>query len=640
MQKIILSVLLFLIILCNPVVAETGVYELDYDITNSVEEHSGANAAFDLNPARWKVADVETMATLDFLECNIKETQWEGSSETSSWDWINLYSDAGLSNKIGTGVYGYIKSPSTNTVRVQLHIGTNLDWGVLIGEQVIYMGESDNLEDMTVRYFNVPTVSSQSILLMHYLDNSVGSLNSALFAIHTARFKYTFSNPYEYSYNDEMGCLNYTLYRNVSYPSKLYIHNSNTEIINETSVQTDDYVTYSFELDYPIWDTNVTTENGNVVSIEIDFSTLSNYPGEDRAGAIEFNQTSYTEPELIQIDVELTTYDFTDHSYYIITEVSEDLDFWDNVAGTYNGTTKITTTSESRTLDVDTWLYDLPIWIRSRLVDYNKLTGEYTTLDTTPAVLFNPPTPGSIKFGGTVIDSDTNQIISGALVSVDGVTTTSDTTNAFGEFLIYLYPGIYTVTTSKTGYQTSTSEDLLMEFDNTWAQIYLTPIGYGNGTLYGNVNDANTGYAIKDVHVIITNATDQIDAYTSSGGYYEATGLAQSSTYTIQAVKSGYYTYNGSVTTETSGASHKSFNMVSETATPTPTATVLPTTTYPGGEGHEWTNDEIVTMLRVIVPGFFLLMLVFLLLAVMLGLSGNNGNNGQGRSGLGELWRR
>jgi hypothetical protein len=357
-------------------------------------------------------------------------------------------------------------------------------------------------------------------------------------------------------------------------------------------------------------------------------------------GTIELNQTSYTDPELIQIDVELTTYDFTDNSYYIITEVREDVGSWDNVAGIYNGTTKISTASESRTLDIDTWLYDLPLWVRVKLMEYEKTTGEYTTIYTTGMVRYNPSIPDGIKFGGTVIDADTNQIISGALVSVDGVTTASDTTNAWGEFLMYLYPGIYTVTTSKTGYQTSTSEDLLMEFDNTWAQIYLTPIGYGNGTLYGNVNDADTGYAIKDVHVIITNATDQIDAYTSSGGYYEATGLAQSSTYTIQAVKSGYYTYNGSVTTEASGASHKSFNMVSETATPTPTATVLPTSTYPGGEGHEWTNDEIVTMLRVLVPGFFLLMLVFLLLAVMLGINGNNGNGGQRGLGLDEIWKR
>jgi hypothetical protein len=219
------------------------------------------------------------------------------------------------------------------------------------------------------------------------------------------------------------------------------------------------------------------------------------------------------------------------------------------VAGSYNGTTKITTTTATRILDVDTWLYDLPIWIRSRLVEYNKLTGEYTTVDTSTTVLYHPPTPDSIKFGGTVIDADTNQIIAGATVSVEGVTTTSDTTNAFGEFLMYIYPGIYTVTTSKTGYQTYTSEELLMEVDNTWAQIYLTPIGYGNGTLYGNVNDVDTGYAIQDVHVIISNATDSISAYTSSGGYYEATGLAQSSTYTIHAVKSGYYTYNGSVTT-------------------------------------------------------------------------------------------
>ena len=81
--------------------------------------------------------------------------------------------------------------------------------------------------------------------------------------------------------------------------------------------------------------------------------------------------------------------------------------------------------------------------------------------------------------------------------------------------------------------------------------------------------------------------------------------------------------------------------MVPETATPTPTPTVLPTSTYPGGEGHEWTNDEIVTMLRVIVPGFFMMMLIFLFIAVILGVTGGGGANGGQRGlGLDEIWKR
>lgn len=356
-------------------------------------------------------------------------------------------------------------------------------------------------------------------------------------------------------------------------------------------------------------------------------------------GTIDLNQTSYTEPELIQIDAELTVYDLDDHIYRMLMEYSTDGGSnWERLSVTFNSTSVIDGTTECRTATIDSSYYTLPIKIRAVIDDYDKLTSSSSTIATSSEVYYNPPAAYDYIVSGTVFDADTGAIIEGALVSATGVTTTSSTSTVTGKFQLYLSEGYYTITTSKSGYQNNVQSDLLIDHDVTWAQIHLTPIGYGNGTLYGNVNDANTGYAIQDVHVIITNTTDSISAYTSSGGYYEATGLAQSNTYNIRALKSGYYTYNGSVTTEASGASHKSFEMVQINYSVTPAPTIV--STYPGGEGHEWSNDEIMTMLRVIVPGFFMLMLIFLFLAVIMGVTGSNGGKGQNGLGLNELWKR
>ena len=371
--------------------------------------------------------------------------------------------------------------------------------------------------------------------------------------------------------------------------------------------------------------------------------------GDDSYGEIILNQSSYTEPELIQIDAELTTYDFDNHIYRMLMEYStDDGTNWERLSVSFNSTSIMSNTTECRTATIDSSYYTLPIKIRAVIDDYNKLTSSSSTIATSSDVYYNPPSAYDYIVSGTVFDADNGAIIEGALVSASGVTTTTSTSTVTGKFQLYLSEGYYTITTSKSGYQNNVQSDLLIDHDVTWAQIHLSPVESGNGTLYGRINDVDTGHALSDVHVIITNASDQIDVYTSSGGYYEATGLAQPSTYTIQAVKSGYYTYNGSVTTEASGATYKAFDMVPIPSTPTPTPTViptyppteLPTSYYPGGEGHEWTNDEIVTMLRVLVPGFFLLMLVFLLLAVMLGIGGNNGNGGQRGLGLDDLWRR
>ena len=161
--------ILFLILSINNVYAETGNYELEYDITTNTTVYNYNNAGvFSYNPGSWSVNDVVAMNTLSFLEANIPLSQWEGSDDKSSFDWLSLYSDEAHTNFIGTGVYGFIKSPATNSVRIQLHIGTNLEWGVLTGTQKIYIQTSTSLKNMDVKYVKVASPASQGILISRH----------------------------------------------------------------------------------------------------------------------------------------------------------------------------------------------------------------------------------------------------------------------------------------------------------------------------------------------------------------------------------------------------------------------------------------------------------------------------------------
>ena len=358
----------------------------------------------------------------------------------------------------------------------------------------------------------------------------------------------------------------------------------------------------------------------------------------DSVGTIELNQSSYTNPELIQIDAELTTYDFDNRNYYIITDVSEDLDVWHMVSGTYNATTVMSNATASRTLQLNSEYYDLPIWIRSTLREYNPTTGIYTDFATSITVLYNPPTAYDYTLSGTVFDAGTYSVIEGATVTAVGPINASATTSSSGRFTLYLMGGSYTITGSKSGFVDNVNEDIIIASNISLYNIYLTQTSYTNGTMNGIIKDADTGESIQDVHLIFTNATDRIDAYSSVGGYYTASGFEQSTSYDIRAIKSGYYSYNGSVTIEATGGTTKSFDMVQIDYAATPTPTVL--ATYPDGEGHAWTNEEIVTMLRIVVPGIFMMMFIFLLLAVLMGVGGNNGGNGGQGMGMKELWQR
>ena len=636
MKNILILIFLFLAVLLFfifPVSADTGQFTWSGTSTDTYNAGATGSHTGTRYITGFHVIDASTLYSLDYMSWTVSDVYYEGPEPTAAYQAVSFYIGG---DNVGSGYFGHIRNEAEGTVRVYLVMWSDFSLSDYSGAQDITF---TNSLDIRVRNIASSGTCDRDYALLQsqsdqaYFITTTGWGVCTDYGSHTyyTQASYSFSNFYEYY--PTKGTLYFYLNRTNDKKLKVTINNSYINITNEDAYENDDLILYDNDIINNTWSITAENEFSTVDTHVINFGVLS-------VGEIGFNKSSYTEPEVIQIDAELTNYDFANHIYRILMEYStDDGANWERLSVAFNSTSIMSNVTECRTATIDSSYYTLPIKIRAVIDDYNKLTSSSSTIATSDEVYYNPPAAYDYIISGTVFDADTGAIIEGALVSASGVTTTSSTSTVTGKFQLYLSEGIYTITTSKSGYQNNVQSDLLIDHDVTWAQIHLVPIGTGNGTLYGNVNDANTGYAILDVHVIITNATDRIDAYTSSGGYYEATGLAQSSTYTVRALKTGYYTYNGSVTTEASGATHKSFEMVQVNYSATPTPTEV--STYPGGEGHEWSNDEIVTMLRVLVPGFFMMMLIFLFLAVILGVTGNNGGNGGQRGlGLDDIWRR
>lgn len=534
---------------------------------------------------------------------------------------------------VGTGVFGYQKNLAGTEYIVSALIW-NMDLTDYTGAQQVSISDSSiGIRDILKKYNPTWSGSTYDTVFIQYEDDYGQYILGRTGCVYKTDIYYSYYNYYDYSgYNTH----NYfDMNRTVGNPNKATIEIGGIEVVNESLMIYTDLNWLSYDLDNSTWE--LTVEN---IFGDVKYKTLTFTPTIIASvGHIELNQTSYTEPEQIQINAELITYDFTGHSYKIEMERLTDSGSYEKVTNIlYNESTTMDTVTKSIYGDINFYSYEIPLKIRAVLKDYNKNTGITTTIATSNTVLFNPPLGAEFLVSGIVVDADTSAVVGGATVSVTGPMEQWDYTDTNGRFYLYLESGTYTFNTTKSGYENNVDTGIVIDSDTSGIEIPLVPVQTDEGVVYGTITDSDTKNPLNDVHVIFTNTTDTIHAYSESNGYYEAEGFNNDSVYAVRALKTGYYSYNGSITTETSGATHKSFDMVQTnySATPTPTSV----STYPGGEGYEWTNDDIVTMLRVLVPGIFLMMLIFLLLAVMMGFMPNNGGNQGGNSGLGELWRR
>lgn len=610
-------------------VYEGEVSSSTYSQTNEQVPYTTADT---LNMENIGLVDGGLGKDLKSVSVMININAWAGSLDYSYIKQDVVYEQGAIEK--GTGyMYYWLMNTDDDPEYEKVYIKCYFDGGLDLGSGVQIVDIVGDITSLIIydrrKQFVVAGAQKQCFLGdRHLTGNSINAVEG----YHSANHEVHFYNNYSYWYDEDL--FNFKLTRNASNPSMLLINNTDTELINETSYNNVVTSVYSDDIVNDTWDIEIYDINTVTHTFQIDF-----VPVVESEGTIELNQSSYTDPEHVQIDVELITYDFDDHLYRILMYYSDDGGAtWDRLTTSLNASSILSSASESRTSDISSGFYDLPIKIKAVLEDYDKTTTTSSVVATSSEVYYNPTAAYDYTFSGTVFDAGTGSPIEGATIAATGATTTSDTSTVTGRFKLYLSDGTYTINCSKSGYVSNVNEDIVVWTNISLYNIYLTQTSYTNGTMNGIIKDVDTDESLQDVHLIFTNATDRIDAYTSTGGYYTASGFAQSETYTIRAIKSGYYSYNGSVTIAASGGTHKSFDMIQINYSVTPTATVLDT--YPDGEGHAWTNDEIVTMLRIVVPGVFMMMFIFLLLAVLMGVGGNNGGNGGQGMGMKELWQR
>ena len=175
------------------------------------------------------------------------------------------------------------------------------------------------------------------------------------------------------------------------------------------------------------------------------------------------------------------------------------------------------------------------------------------------------------------------------------------------------------ITANLSGYH-NYSRYLLIDTDGVYVHdIYMVPENaLDAGEFGGVVYDYCTQRSIQGAYVYLVNETADSGkyAYTNKYGFYRFAGLAPDLDYKVSASKDGYdgsivhsFTFNESNVNETHRKT-KSIWLLPEGGCPEdggiPTPPPAPTT-----PPHEWTNEEIVSWLRVNLMGMFIIVLIF-----------------------------
>lgn len=136
---------------------------------------------------------------------------------------------------------------------------------------------------------------------------------------------------------------------------------------------------------------------------------------------------------------------------------------------------------------------------------------------------------------GFVYDMFTETPIEGAFVTVEELNLTVST-GPNGEFQVSVPPGTYTVTAYATGYSNETKTIDVGENETVIVTFYLVPLG--NGTIVGQVTDAETGEPIENAYVWVYVDNTIVGNFTDENGYYMLSVPA--GTYTVYARALGY----------------------------------------------------------------------------------------------------
>lgn len=208
---------------------------------------------------------------------------------------------------------------------------------------------------------------------------------------YTSKILKSFYNPYNYWYNEAGDLFEFNITRDEYNTCMIKILNSGgTELINETSLQNYNISVVSDDLLNSTW--YFTAEDNNGVEYARTFVFIE-------AGAttatIELNQTSYIDPENIEVEWEISGFDDSTYNYIIQTTATLDGDvsgnFWE-ASGNWNTSTTVSSETGTALFDFYSDTHDLPVWIKAEIWAYEVAAGTWECLDTSPAVLYHAGT--------------------------------------------------------------------------------------------------------------------------------------------------------------------------------------------------------------------------------------------------------
>lgn len=166
--------------------------------------------------------------------------------------------------------------------------------------------------------------------------------------------------------------------------------------------------------------------------------------------------------------------------------------------------------------------------------------GSTTRANVTIASLGNGTLQGYVLRNGTAVGVDT--------VTVSDGTRTATTNNAGFYQISNVPPATYTLTTSKTNWQTNTTANVLVTVGSV-VTTNLTIASLENGTVQGYIQQNGTFAAVEGVTVSDGTRT----AETNNAGFYQITN-APPATYTLTAAKTGWGTNTSSSVVVTVGS--------------------------------------------------------------------------------------
>ena len=224
-------------------------------------------------------------------------------------------------------------------------------------------------------------------------------------------------------------------------------------------------------------------------------------------------------------------------------------------------------------------------------------------------------TPGYFDLSGHT-RSVYGNIVPAVLVSARGESDYSSETG-FYEFSDFL-TGALTLDANKTGYYNNSESMYIGSAGSFQHDIYLIPVdALEEGEFGGVVYDYCSLQPISGAYVYLFNETADSGkyAYSNKYGFYRFAGMAEGWDYEVSASKDGYdasivhsFTFNESNVNETHRKT-KNIWLLPEDGCPEdggiPTPPPAPTPTP-----HEWTNEEIVSWLRVNLMGLFIIVLI------------------------------